>query len=155
MLERFWGFHEPWEAALATAPWKDFAFTPLPRAPALLSDLLRLGATREQVAAMPTARPPTFAGRADALGVLYVLEGSRLGGEVIRRALAPVLGSDVGYAFFGGDGHTGTSWRRFVVALDQAVTSPAERDAAEAGAVDAFAALIEWFAPLDARHRLL
>jgi len=71
-----------------------------------------------------------------ALGALYVLEGSTLGGQVISRAVAPTLGTN-SLAFFTGHGsRTAALWSSFVAALDQ---YDGDADAVIAGADDCFA----------------
>lgn len=71
-----------------------------------------------------------------ALGALYVLEGSTLGGQIIRRAVAPALGTKA-LAFFTGHGaRTGALWSSFVAALDR---YDGDADAVVAGADDCFA----------------
>jgi heme oxygenase len=51
---------------------------------------------------------------AQAHGVLYVLEGSRLGGRLLIRAVGPGLPSS-----FLADGHEPGEWRRFLAELNQ------------------------------------
>ena len=73
LLERFYGFHRPVEAVLAP-----FAGPFTPRHPLLAQDIAALGG---DVANLPMAtRLPEVHSVRDALGVLYVLEGSALGG---------------------------------------------------------------------------
>jgi heme oxygenase len=85
LLERFYGFHRPIEAVLAP-----FAGPFTPRHPRLAHDIAALGG---DVATLPTAkRVPAVHSLHDALGVLYVLEGSALGGAVIGRMVERELG---------------------------------------------------------------
>lgn len=71
---------------------------------------------------METAEPEDFAVRseAEALGILYVMEGSSLGGNVIKKQLSqnPEFGSTV-FHFFGCYGEkTGEFWKNFKETLD-------------------------------------
>jgi heme oxygenase len=88
-------------------------------------------------AALPAA--PTLA---HAFGLLYVLEGATLGGQLLRRRLGPALDltAEQGLAFFGAYGsEVGPMWRAFTDALARfdAATPAAERPAAHAAALDA------------------
>ena len=90
-LARWHGFHrvaEPrldaWHVRARLLDW------PPRRKLRLLEDDLRaLGVGREQVRRLPVCPDvPAVGGTATALGVLYVVEGSTLGGAVLRRRLA-------------------------------------------------------------------
>lgn len=77
------------------------------RSKALLGDLTALGLTA------PTSKPaPPFDDAAAVLGGLYVLEGSRLGGAVLVRGVAPGLPT----AFLAPE--TTSSWRAVTTLLD-------------------------------------
>jgi heme oxygenase len=88
------------------------------RTPALRADLAALGFDH---AAMPLLVTPKLDNFAAALGALYVLEGSALGGKVILRALEARLGPQIAgaTAFFGGAGRQGAlPWPAFKARLD-------------------------------------
>jgi heme oxygenase len=103
LLERFYGFHRPVERVLAP-----FAGPFAPRHPALAKDIAALGG---DVTTVPTAsRLPRVDSLPDALGVLYVLEGSALGGAVIGRLVERDLGLQS--AFFARRG-VAPRWRAF------------------------------------------
>ncbi|MBE2316532.1 biliverdin-producing heme oxygenase [Solirubrobacter sp. CPCC 204708] len=103
LLERFYGFHRPIEETLAP-----FAGPFTPRHPLLARDIAALGG---DVAKLPTAtRLPRVGSLHDALGVLYVLEGSALGGAVIGRMVDQRLG--LRSAFFARRG-IAPRWRAF------------------------------------------
>src|SRR4051794_2799366 len=84
-LGRMWGVHLPFERSLderadlaAIVPemaWRR-------RLPQLRHDLERLGLDETALAALPEAPLPPLAGTAAALGALYILEGSTLGGHI-------------------------------------------------------------------------
>ena len=161
-LERFWGFHAPLEAALAERDWRGFDFDARRRADEAAADLRALGAGGPD--GLPQWRAVRPSSEAEAFGVLYVLEGSTLGGRVIRRGLDARLGSQVAGAarFFDGRGTAGGRlWREFLVVLDERVRAPEQRAAAVQGARATFQAMIDWFTPgcgdpsLDAPGELL
>ena len=83
----------------------------------LRSDLQALGES-------PDARPvpaPALRSQAAALGMLYVLEGSTLGLQVVRRHLAPAhpAAGAAGRFLTGYGPQTGQHWRDFVALLDE------------------------------------
>ena len=83
----------------------------------LLEDLSALGCPVPP----PAAQRLDLAGPVEALGCLYVLEGSMLGGRVIFRTIEKALGigSDNGGRYFCGFGSgTGSAWTEFVAVLD-------------------------------------
>jgi heme oxygenase len=119
------------------------------RAPLLDADITALGG---HIPA-PMCDPPTITTPAQAAGVLYVLEGSRLGGALIADRLARAgrpLGMP-GYRFFAPPPPgLGERWRRFRALLDAQDWSQAALDAASEAARATFAALGE---ALEAEQR--
>ena len=98
------------------------------RTPVLAADLALLGAV------MPEPLPFTVpAGRAAALGALYVVEGSRLGGVLLARRVA----ADLPAAYLGAK-HRRGEWRDLLTAIDTQVGEDAIAEAV-AGAHAAFA----------------
>ncbi len=67
------------------------------------------------------------------LGALYVLEGSRLGGTLLKRSVAP----DLPTRFLGG--MNSTAWRDLLAILDDRLDTEAKRAAAIRAASDVFA----------------
>ena len=114
--------------------------------PRLESDLAALGTLPGELAVLSRGRPAVpGAGVAEALGVLYVLEGSTLGGRFIRRHLAEVLGSRVDGATSYLDAYpdVGLMWRRFGAAVDAYGAAHGEaEDAMAAAAVSTFRVLL-------------
>ncbi len=83
---------------------------------------------------------PAPANVAEALGVLYVLEGSTLGGRIIIRTLRKAGVDCAALAFldpYGSD--AGNRWRDFLMVLERETHSEALRADACKGAVSAFA----------------
>ncbi|OYX29876.1 MAG: hypothetical protein B7Y99_12525 [Caulobacterales bacterium 32-69-10] len=93
----------------------------------------------EPVVAGPPA--PILDGAPEALGFLYVVEGSTLGGRMILREVAARAGETAGLAFMDPYGaRTGEAWRAFLGVLEREVAHDPERlDRAEAGAAAGFA----------------
>jgi heme oxygenase (biliverdin-IX-beta and delta-forming) len=78
--------------------------------------------------------------RAEALGALYVLEGSSLGGRVILKELKRRGASLAGLGFldpYGAD--TGKRWRSFLIILERELTSCEQKADAVKGALNTFA----------------
>ena len=78
------------------------------RLPDLQSDLSALGLDPCPL----TLQPPQTAGDDDRLGMMYVIEGSNLGGVAIARQLASTLPAGTPRAFFGG-AEGAPRWQRF------------------------------------------
>ena len=127
LLVRFWRLHAEAEAALAPwlAPVAGLEFEGRRRTAVLRRDLAALG-----VAPPPLGAGPRVASLGEALGLMYVLEGSTLGGKVIRREVAAAGGDFAGLAFLDPYGPAaGQRWRSFL-----AVLAGAAPDEAVAGA---------------------
>ncbi|CAG8871144.1 hypothetical protein PS627_04325 [Pseudomonas fluorescens] len=151
----YYGFHAPLEQALAGfLP----AIDPQRRlkTPALVTDLQNLGLTPAQIDALPLCRDlPHIADEAQALGVAYVLEGSTLGGQVLKRAMAErlAIGAGNGGAFLDVYGsETGSLWRGFLHYLGTAPDSPADQARVAQAAIDTFTCFERW---LESREVLL
>lgn len=122
LLTRLHRFHSAAETLLARPVWRDgwsavgIDLGQHVRSPLLARDLRQLRAPRTNPAPVPGAGPPgpdlpEHSRFGEALGCLYVLEGSSLGGRVLAPALRHVLG-DVPTAFFDSDGRRHPSpWR--------------------------------------------
>ncbi|GEL69027.1 biliverdin-producing heme oxygenase [Myxococcus virescens] len=153
-LEALHGFYVPLEARLAGlgleavpglsvhARWK---------VPLLKEDLRALGHDAASLERLPhCAGLPSLAGVPEALGCLYVLEGSTLGGQLILRHLRRHFdGVSLGdFSFFRAYGdEVGPRWRAFGDAVNQASISATE-DTFDArvvtGAQDTFDAFADW-----------
>lgn len=149
LLGRFYGFYRPWEER--AAPVLE-AGLPSPMAGRLKShllerDLARLGLDGTARAALPRcADLPALDRVPTALGSMYVLEGATLGGQVVCRHLARVLGAGAATAFFGSYGSDVPGmWLRFGAALE-ACAEPATDDAVIEGANETFRRLHGWLA---------
>ncbi|MGJ7441953.1 biliverdin-producing heme oxygenase [Aquipuribacter sp. MA13-6] len=127
LLVRLHGYYAPMEDALAS--WDAGATTPSlgmdlrSRAHLLGADLVQLGrwgeAVPDRLSTAVGAAP--LMGLPEALGRLYVLEGSALGGRLVARHARAALGPDVPVAFFTGAGlpDLTTRWRSLQRRLDE------------------------------------
>jgi heme oxygenase (biliverdin-IX-beta and delta-forming) len=149
VLERFYGFHLVWERAIRRRPELRGFHGPRTRLPHLRRDLAALGSTTAELDGL--ARCEVAASLIDthagAVGSIYVMEGSTLGGQLIGRALAKAEWlPDGGLTYFHPYGaQTGEMWRSFRVWADDEL-DVTEHDAAAAGANRTFAMLREWLA---------
>ena len=117
LLERFFGFWVAWEPRAAAALDDGAFFDPRRRTRLLRDDLLVLGCAEPHLEALPVCPAfPPLRSRAEALGSIYVLEGSTLGGQVIKRHLERTLAlrDGRGYSYFAGHGReTAAMWQSF------------------------------------------
>jgi len=117
-------------------------------------DLAALGSAPCPDEASDTFEISSFA---HALGALYVMEGSTLGGRIILRHLETQeidIPADA-MSFFAGHGaETGSMWRFFVAKLDAfGELNPASCHAVQEGAQRTFQAVIAWFDPFCQQMR--
>ena len=143
VLRRFYGFWRVWEPQMAVTLDDAGLFEPRRRLHLLEADLGALGHPTAALSALPTCPPLTFGTRTEAIGSLYVLEGSTLGGREIQRNLVKCFGSQITRHYFNGYGpNTGVMWRSFLMVLD---AIPADcADQALYGATATFKRLKEW-----------
>ena len=145
ILQRFYGFFKPLESKVSL-PGIEGVIEDFPnrrKAVLIESDLQSLGQKpREDMAPLPIFDIPS------ALGALYVIEGSTLGGMVISKILKDHLGisRENGGAYFQGYGkETASMWKSFVQKLQQyAQQNPKDEDTIIQGAVSTFRQLFEW-----------
>src|SRR3954469_23573673 len=148
VLTRMHGFWQAAEAALDdwAARFPDDAgavtWSARRRAGLFAADLDALGAAPAD--AVPALPPVT--GTDDALGRLYVLEGSTLGGTFIDRHLAalPALAGVRLRAFSPYGARTGAMWAAFRRTTRAHVAAGGDVSAMVSSARDTFAALAEW-----------
>lgn len=158
LMQAYHGFYAPLEDALRTSPWfpADFDLQPRLKSAILQDDLRALGLSAEAVEGLPRCQDlPALDSRAACLGVLYVVEGATLGGQVLRRHIHSHLGLDArnGAAFldvYGED--TGRRWRAFLHYLCSQPLSGHERTATVRAAQDTFRCFEHW---LQGREVLL
>ena len=150
VLESFHGFYAAVETELprlveTTSP---LGFPLRARAELLERDLLVLGLSRSDVAALPRcADLPRLCQTEHLAGCLYVLEGACLGGQVIAKALRGrvSLAGDDGLSFFVGDGsRTGARWQLVLGWIEDLVRRGALADQIVASARETFCSLGRW-----------
>lgn len=152
-LRKQLGFYRPLEALLDVHLGALSAFEPAARRklPWLEQDLLRLGETEAGLLALPVCRRlPHLAGAPEALGCLYVLEGSTLGGQILLRRVIAGLGlaPDRGASYLAAYGQrTGEMWRRFGGALTAYASQHGGEDRMVRAAQQTFTALEAWLLP--------
>ena len=89
----------------------------------IMDDLIATGFSDEKINALPVYRYQ-FASTAEALGIMYVLEGSTLGGRILYKQINETLGftPENGASYFWGYGaQTGNLWKSFISSLTQFV----------------------------------
>lgn len=151
VLKAFLGFFEPLEARICSLDQWESAGIDLPRR--LRSDLLRrdlhyLGLDDTAVDTLPRCTDLFPITRLDSgLGVLYVLEGSTLGGKVIASDLASRFGlaPSSGILFFSSGGRDVVSdWRSLCGALRNNLVGLEARENAVNAATLTFDRLEQW-----------
>jgi heme oxygenase (biliverdin-IX-beta and delta-forming) len=125
LLAGFRGFYAPLESALLEVTGWDVLTPPLD--PNVRRRVQLIDQDLAQLHSSPLAVPYTSVSRvfepgsmAGALGCLYVLEGSALGGRIVARQAAARLGHDLPVAFLTSAGcdDLGVRWRSLQATLD-------------------------------------
>lgn len=150
LMQAYHGFYAPLEAALRASSWLPGGFDRqrLSKAAILADDLRALGLPDMASTSLPhCAELPAIDSPAACLGVLYVIEGATLGGQVLRREIHARLGLDAsnGAAFldvYGAD--TGRHWRAFLSCLCSRTLDAAERTAVVTAAQQTFRCFERW-----------
>lgn len=146
LLVRFHGFHRAWEPALLRS--LSTALVPGPRLPMLEEDLGRLGLSHHTVRDSPSCAQAASLGEHPdtALGSVYVLEGSTLGGRVISHHFGKApWWPPAGLRYFDPYGdQTASRWRQ---TLTQLAAAGGDADRIVAGAVRTFDILEHWLLP--------
>lgn len=112
----------------------------------IIDDLLATGLSETEIDALPVYRFE-FSTVAEALGIMYVLEGSTLGGKILYRHIHEVLGlvPENGASYFWGYGaQTGNLWKSFISSLTQFVDEYEERDGVIDSAKKTFTIIDNW-----------
>lgn len=141
------GYYRPLETALRPFAPVIPQFPARLKAAALEQDCREMGIEQCALDALPQCSAvPTIDSDAHALGVMYVLEGSTLGGLVILRQLRSALPEHLKHHFYGGYGqNTMAFWSLFRTALMQfAQAQPAQWNQVIASAQTTFSTLDQW-----------
>lgn len=150
-LGAFLGIYEPLENKLASLPgWSSVGINLAERRRAhlLRADLLALGQSEAEIGQLPRCKDlPAMDSCVDGLGVLYVLEGSTLGGQLIAREVHARLGINewLGVAFFQSHGNgVGKMWMDFCAVVRRQVDSASKRTAVLNAAENTFVKFGGW-----------
>lgn len=112
----------------------------------IVKDLAKTGISRVAIDNIPVFQFAT-SGIAEALGVMYVLEGSTLGGKFLYKHINQLLGIDneSGVSYFWGYGQkTGMLWKTFISSLSNyAVEENCEEEIIKS-AVQTFVTIDKW-----------
>ena len=147
LLSAYFGFYQPLEDALLHSAFipEGFDLQARLKTQALVQDLQALG---DDPGALPRCLTlPALHSEACVLGVLYVLEGATLGGNILRKQIAQHLGLDThsGGSFlyvYGED--TGRRWKTFMAFLGSVqLDEHAQREAVHA-ACSTFSCFEQW-----------
>lgn len=117
-------FHHAEKALHAYPTWREFGveWAEREKSSLLRADLLALGIGESDLENIPLPEPlPPHSSFAEAVGSLYVLEGSTLGGQYISRHYQAKLGlrAESGLSFHSGYGaETGARWQSFCASLE-------------------------------------
>jgi light-regulated signal transduction histidine kinase (bacteriophytochrome)/heme oxygenase len=151
-LAALYGFYRPAEEILFSCqPNLAMAMGVRPKLPALVKDLSALGLADTELAALPLCMGLSLPmGMPEQIGMLYVLEGATLGGQVVRKRIAHSLGplAELATAFHGfHEDRAGSWWKQF----QQEMTSrldpdPVALQRAVQSALATFNALEAWLA---------
>lgn len=148
-LQAYYGFYQPLEQLLAgVAPRiSGIDWAQRIKAPALRRDLRVLGLSSLEIDTLPRCQTlPHLHSEAQALGVLYVIEGATLGGQALRDQIKTQLDldTDTGAGFMNVYGsHTNALWRAFLARLSQ-VQEPGDTAQAIATAQQTFICFESW-----------
>jgi heme oxygenase (biliverdin-IX-beta and delta-forming) len=156
LLAKFWGIFHPLELALAKLNLHDgLDVQKRQRSALLLRDLAATGLTQSQVAALPRCQQlPELSTEAAGLGCLYVLEGSRLGGQYVSKLVLQrlQLTEHAGCSFFSSDGAAvGPMWRSFCDVVRERVIADSEQQEFVTAAQSTFSAFVGWLGSNNAK----
>jgi heme oxygenase len=148
-LARMLGVFAPLEPVLehALRSWPALELVGRRKTALLIDDLRALGVSGDTIAGLPRCSIPLRDDEETALGTLYVLEGTTLGGKIIAReaearlALTPAHGASF-HAAYGAA--VGQRWRELVSVLETAVATGRDPDRMVTAAQDTFAVMECW-----------
>jgi len=147
-LRRMQVFHRALDSALLPQLPTGYLHAGLNQSAALDRDLAALQAQPAHLpAALASAAHALVGSSSAAWGVLYVLEGARLGSQVLLKRNANNSTVAIAHAFIRGEAEdTGRAWRSFCTALESGV-APADVGSTLAAAKQTFQLLGHWLAP--------
>jgi heme oxygenase len=150
-LQKFYGFHLVLEQAMSGFDWSSLGidFDERRKISLLEQDLRVLGMTGGDIALLPKVEElPPMNTLEEAVGVMYVMEGSTLGGQIQARQVQKMFGftAEEGAAYFSSYGaNVGAMWKMCCEAIVRAANDDAAKEAMIiASAKATFAALERW-----------
>jgi heme oxygenase len=151
LQKKFYGFYRPIEWRLLSVAGLDedgLQLQARAKLPLLIDDMIYLSVGSDDIAGLPSCESlPRLGSVSEALGCLYVLEGSTLGGRIITGHIKKVLPLDEkrGCSFFNSYGSdVGRMWSSFLRALSLHCERHGEIDAVVNAACQTFSALDRW-----------
>jgi heme oxygenase len=155
LLERFYGFHALLEPGLERHI-DSTLLSGRPKLHLIEKDLVALGVTHDTIERLPLCDTAAelAADACSAMGALYVMEGSTLGGKIITRALRQTQAwPAAGLHYFDPyASRMGIMWNEYRAHL-ATMSSPGGDTRIIAGARSTFTTLLEWLAPAFRRPK--
>ena len=146
-LKKFLGFHLAWEPGFAASHVFETIMMHRGRAKLAAADLHAMGVPAEEIAAVPVCEAAAELHRSApiAMGSIYVMEGSTLGGAIIAKALrAEPWVPPAGLQYFSPpDRHTRSDWNE-LKAWAGIHFAPTTWDLIEQGARETFTLMNAW-----------
>jgi len=153
VLRRFLGLFEPLESALQKQPLPSaLNFPTRMRQGSLINDLLTVGVAADDIRSIPRCHDfNSLRNLPYAIGCMYVVEGSRLGGQHISRLVRERLGiGESGCEFFSSHGvEVGVMWRSFCDIVRSLVIEPLDQNDFIEGATFSFSIFSLWMEASD------
>jgi heme oxygenase len=148
LMQAYYGFYSPLEHRLQQVEHLDSIIGPKRyKASVLHRDLQALGLSGDQIRQLPSCEKlPVIENRPQIIGVLYVIEGATLGGQILRRNARAQLGLEehTGAAFLDVYGKaTGVMWKAYLAHL-ALIDAAEERAQVIQAALDVFACFEGW-----------
>lgn len=147
-IEAMWGWLSPFEDALWRSEWPEHfdAHSRNGKRTWLLEDLRVAGLNDEEIARLPVAACDLdLDSQASRFGIVYVLEGSQLGSQVLLKRLSPLLAPWPTRWLRGYGVDVGRQWRSFIHSIDMHLSDSTSRRIAAQSARHTFASLQSWF----------
>ena len=158
ILRAFYGFYAPLESRIYAAARGSLREDVRRRQKTqwLVHDLVAMGDTTETIAQLPCCTDlPKVVFQNQLLGVLYVLEGATLGGQVIAEALRRHIGNKVSARFFTPYGERTTAmWESYLHLLAELTTDEEAERYVLASARATFETLEGWLHGVFDPYRL-
>lgn len=147
LLQHFYGYFKPVEDLLDVYMNDKLVpeYSERRKAGALLADLEVMGGIDKEP--RRSTNLPAITNEYQAIGAMYVLEGSTLGGKIISKMLMQRLGKEDnnGIAFFSGYGeHTDAMWASFTNTLDNYTADKEKQDEIVNTATQTFSLFEQW-----------